>query len=134
MTKVLFLAAPFKSRFIEHMAEFFSSEICWKMVISDYSPSRHRTKSLNENIVDRVLGTRKLAQAAKEFKPDVIYTDNLSYSGQVEIISCFTSIGVPHTFFIFEGTGGPNILRGITLPHGIRSYVAYHSTSTTGSP
>ena len=96
MIKVLFLAAPFKSRFIEHMTEFFSSEICWKMVISDYPPSRHRTKSLNENIVDRVLGTRKLAQAAKEFKPDVIYTDNLSYSGQVEIISCFTWIGVPH--------------------------------------
>ena len=96
MIRVLFLAAPFKSRFIEHMTEFFSNEICWKMVISDYPSSRRRTKSLKENIADRVLGTRKLIQAAKEFKPDVIYTDNLSYSGQAEIISCLARIGVPH--------------------------------------
>ena len=96
MIRVLFLAAPFKSRFIEHMTEFFSNEICWKMVISDNPPSRYRTKSLKENIVDRVLGTRKLAQAAKEFKPDVVYTDNLSYSGQAEIISSLGGIRAPH--------------------------------------
>jgi len=96
LIKVLFLAAPFKSRFIERMTEFFSSEICWKMVISDYSPTKRAPKNLKENIADRVLGTRKLIQAAKEFRPDVIYTDNLSYSGQAGIVSCLAQLKAPH--------------------------------------
>jgi glycosyltransferase involved in cell wall biosynthesis len=96
LIKVLFLAAPFKSRFIERMTEFFSSAICWKMVISDYPPTKRRAKNLKENITDRVLETKKLSQAAREFKPDVIYTDNLSYSGQAEIISYLARVRAPH--------------------------------------
>ncbi|MFH0848766.1 MAG: hypothetical protein V1857_04620, partial [archaeon] len=96
LTRVLFLAAPFKSQFIENMAEFFSRDISWKMMVSEDASNRHRRRCLKEKISDRVHGIEKLAEVVREFRPDVIYTDNLSYSSQVKIVTYLAHIRIPH--------------------------------------
>lgn len=95
MVRVLFLAAPFKSRFIEQMAEFFSDEVSWKIVVPDYPPTRRLRRSLREKITERVLGGSKLIKAVKSFRPDVVYTDNALYGSQAKITSYLLRLKVP---------------------------------------
>lgn len=94
MTKVLFLASPYKAPFIERMALDFK-ELDWEINIPNYeSYAQYKQHPMFERISHRILGENSLS-IVRNTDADLIYTDNAYYSTQAQLIDLIHGKHIP---------------------------------------
>ena len=86
MVKVLFLAAPFKSRMISRMAEEFSGRLDWEIMVPEYPSPRWRSSRFAEKMRIQILGDQTI-NATVAADPDLVYTDSPLYAAQLKLLA-----------------------------------------------
>ncbi len=94
MVRVVFVAAPFKRRMIERMADEFRT-VEYEIVTPSYpSTSRPSSRSVSEKARMMVFGDAVL-RSVVESRPDLVYTDNALYSAELALLSLRSGKNIP---------------------------------------